>query len=131
MCSSDLAVLGGVFVNALACGAHFFQRVRDELLAAEARLAALEARMQRQRDRTPVIPPTPITLQINVADHIETRTRALLCHKTQIHADSQWLLLPPHLRRIAFAHTNLLRIIPPAAEDERDEDLFPDVMVRS
>lgn len=99
--------------------------MRDEGLET----AALEARMARQRERTMQIPPTPITLEVDVADHIETRTRALLCHKTQIHADSQWLLLPPHLRRIAFAKTNLLRIIPPAADDERDEALFPDVVV--
>jgi hypothetical protein len=28
---------------------------------------------------------------------------------------------------VAFAKTNLLRVIPPAAEDEQDEDLFPPV----
>ena len=51
--------------------------------------------------------------------------QALLSHRTQIQPDSQWMLLPPHLRRVAFAKTNLLRIMPPAGEDEKDEDLFP------
>ncbi|MFN0074070.1 MAG: PIG-L family deacetylase [Chloroflexota bacterium] len=93
--------------------------------------SALEARMVRQRERSIEIPPTPVTLTIDVADHVETRTRALFCHKTQIQADSQWRLMPAHLQRVAFAKTNLLRIIPPATEDERDEDLFPNVSVNS
>jgi LmbE family N-acetylglucosaminyl deacetylase len=88
--------------------------------------SALEERMNRNRERAIEIPPTPVTLTIDVADHVDTRMKALLCHRTQIQPDSHWMLLPPHLRRVAFAKTNLLRIIPPAAEDEQDADLFPE-----
>jgi N-acetyl-1-D-myo-inositol-2-amino-2-deoxy-alpha-D-glucopyranoside deacetylase len=88
--------------------------------------SALQERMNRQRERTIEIPPTPVTLTVDVADHVETRMSALLCHRTQIPQDSHWMLCPPHLRRIAFAKTNLLRIHPPATDDEQDADLFPD-----
>jgi LmbE family N-acetylglucosaminyl deacetylase len=87
--------------------------------------SALEARMGRQRERSIEIPPSPVTLAIDVADHVETRMRALLCHKTQIQPDSHWKLMPSHLWRVAFATTHLHRLHPPAAEDEQDEDLFP------
>jgi len=87
----------------------------------------LEQRMNRQRERSVEIPPTPVTLVVDVGEHSETRMRALLCHKTQIQPDSHWRLLPTHLHRVAFAKTNLLRVIPPATEDEQDEDLFPPV----
>ena len=87
--------------------------------------SALQARMGRQRERSFEIPPSPVTLEIDVADHVETRMRALLCHKTQIQPDSHWRLMPPHLWRVAFATTHLHRLIPPAAEDEQDDDLFP------
>jgi LmbE family N-acetylglucosaminyl deacetylase len=85
----------------------------------------LMERMNRQRERSIEIPPSPVTLALDVADHVETRMRALLCHKTQIQPDSHWRLLPTHLHRVAFATTHLHRIHPPAAEDEQDEDLFP------
>jgi LmbE family N-acetylglucosaminyl deacetylase len=88
---------------------------------------ALEERMNRNRERAIEIPPTPVTLTIDVADHVDTRMKALLCHRTQIQPDSHWMLLPPHLRRVAFAKTNLLRVLPPAADDERDADLFPEI----
>jgi LmbE family N-acetylglucosaminyl deacetylase len=88
--------------------------------------SALQERMSRNRERSIEIPPTPVTLTIDVADHVDTRMKALLCHRTQIQPDSHWMLLPPHLRRVAFAKTNLLRIIPPAADDEQDADLFPE-----
>ena len=87
--------------------------------------SALQARMGRQRERSVEVPPSPVTLEVDVADHVETRMRALLCHRTQIQPDSHWRLMPPHLWRVAFAKTHLHRLFPPAADDEQDEDLFP------
>src|SRR5215212_10271827 len=80
--------------------------------------SSLEERLHRQRERSIEIPETPVTLVVDVADHVETRTTALFKHRTQIKADSQWMMLPAHLRRVAFAKTNLLRVYPEPAEGE-------------
>jgi N-acetyl-1-D-myo-inositol-2-amino-2-deoxy-alpha-D-glucopyranoside deacetylase len=85
-------------------------------------------RQRMLNPRSPQFPPSPIHLTLDVSDHADTRTEALLRHKTQMKPDSHWMILPPHLRRIAFASVNLWRIYPEPADGERDEDLFPDVV---
>jgi LmbE family N-acetylglucosaminyl deacetylase len=87
--------------------------------------APLEKMLERRRERASGPSPGEVTAAIDVSDYADVQRRALLCHRTQIPADSFFMNLPPHVRRRAFATAYLTRLQPPPARGERDTDLFP------
>ena len=98
-----------------------------ELMQAEGLdTSGVEKRMQRRRTRARAIPPSVVTAAIDVSDHVETQRAALLRHRTQIRADHFIRILPPHLRRRAYATAYLARLYPAPFEGERDTDLLSD-----
>ena len=98
-----------------------------ELMRAEGLdTSRVEKRIQRRRERAAAVPPSVVTAAIDVSDHVETQRAALLCHRTQIRADHFIRILPPHLRRRAFATAYLSRLYPAPFEGERDTDLLSD-----
>jgi N-acetyl-1-D-myo-inositol-2-amino-2-deoxy-alpha-D-glucopyranoside deacetylase len=86
--------------------------------------AALESMLGRRRDEQRGSQPT-ITASVDVSEYTEIQQAALLCHRTQIPADSLFMRLPPQIRRRAFATTHFLRLRPVPALGERDPDLMP------
>ena len=86
----------------------------------------LEQIVERRHEWEPSPKPARVTAAIDVSAYAETQRAALLCHRTQIPADSFFVNFPPHILRRAFATAFLERLAPRPAEGERDDDLFPD-----
>ena len=79
---------------------------------------------QRSRQRARGPGPETATVALDVRPYSETQRQALLAHRTQIPPDSLWRRLPAALYRRAFATAYLLRLHPPAAPGEYEQDLF-------
>src|SRR5262245_45577453 len=79
---------------------------------------------QRSRKRTRGAGPETATVALDVRPYSEIQRQALLAHRTQIPPDSFWRRLPAELYRRAFATAYLIRLHPPAAPDEYEQDLF-------
>jgi mycothiol S-conjugate amidase len=68
--------------------------------------------------------PETATVALDVRPYSDRQRRALLAHRTQVPPDSFWVSLPPELRRRAFATAYFVRLHPPAASGEREQDLL-------
>ena len=79
---------------------------------------------QRSRQRARGPGPETATVALDVRPYSEIQRQALLAHRTQIPPDSVWGRLPAALYRRAFATAYLLRLHPPAAPGEYEQDLF-------
>ena len=86
--------------------------------------AALGSMLGRRRDEQEGSQQA-ITASVDVSAYAEVQQAALLCHRTQIPADSLFMRLPPQIRRRAFATSHLVRLQPVPAPGERDADLMP------
>ena len=95
-----------------------WEALRPEFTAAGINMAWLE----RRRHRSPG--PETATVALDVRPYSEIQRRALLAHRTQIPPDSFLVSLPADLRRRAFATAYLLRLHPPTALGEHEQDLL-------
>jgi len=91
-----------------------------EFKAAGFDVSWLEKRQSRARGAGP----ETATVALDVGPYSEIQRRALLAHRTQIPADNFSVTLPEELRRRAFATAYFLRMHPPAAPGEHEEDLL-------
>lgn len=87
----------------------------------------------RQRDRTQArgAGPETATVALDVRPYSEIQRQALLAHRTQIPPDSLWRRLPAELYRRAFATAYCLRLHPPVAPGESEQDLFEGLPVEA
>jgi LmbE family N-acetylglucosaminyl deacetylase len=79
---------------------------------------------QPSRTRARGAGPETATVALDVRPYSAIQRQALLAHRTQIPPDSVWGRLPAALYRQAFATAYLLRLHPPAAPGEYEQDLF-------
>jgi len=79
---------------------------------------------RRSKQRARGAGPETATVALDVRPYSEIQRQALLAHRTQIPPDSVWGRLPAELYRRAFATAYLIRLHPPAAPGEHEEDLF-------
>jgi LmbE family N-acetylglucosaminyl deacetylase len=79
---------------------------------------------QRSRQRARGAGPETATVALDVRPYSEIQRQALLAHRTQIPPESFWRRLPAALYRRAFATAYLIRLHPPAALGEYEQDLF-------
>jgi hypothetical protein len=79
---------------------------------------------QRDRKRARGAGPETATVALDVRPYSEIQRRALLAHRTQIPPDSFWGRLPAELYCRAFATAYCIRLHPPAAPGEYEQDLF-------
>jgi LmbE family N-acetylglucosaminyl deacetylase len=86
---------------------------------------ALESMLGRRPAALPSSRQATVTASVDVSAYAEVQRAALLCHRTQIPADSLFMRLPPQIQRRAFATAHLVRLQPPPADGERDLDLMP------
>jgi mycothiol S-conjugate amidase len=68
--------------------------------------------------------PETATVALDVRPYSELQRQALLAHRTQIPSDSFWGRLPNELYRRAFATAYCIRLHPPVALGEHEQDLF-------
>jgi hypothetical protein len=68
---------------------------------------------------------------LDVRPYSAIQRQALLAHRTQIPPDSFWGRLPAELYRRAFATAYLIRLHPPAAPGEYEQDLFDGLPVEA
>jgi LmbE family N-acetylglucosaminyl deacetylase len=87
--------------------------------------SALESMLGRRPEALPSSAQASVTVSVDVSEYAEIQREALLCHRTQIPADSLFMRLPPQIRRRAFATAHLVRLQPAPADGERDLDLMP------
>src|SRR5262249_696851 len=79
---------------------------------------------QRSRQRARGAGPETATVALDVRPYSELQRQALLAHPTQIPSDSFWGRLPAELYRRAFATAYCIRLHPPVAFGEHEQDLF-------
>ena len=79
---------------------------------------------QRARKRARGAGPETATVALDVRPYSEIQRQALLAHRTQIAPHSLWRRLPAELYRRAFATAYCLRLHPPVAPGESEQDLF-------
>ena len=84
---------------------------------------------QRSRQRARGAGPETATVALDVRPYSEIQRQALLAHRTQIPPDSFWRRLPAELYRRAFATAYCIRLHPPAAPGESEQDLFDGLSV--
>ncbi len=65
-----------------------------------------------------------VTAQIDVAEFIELRSKALLAHATQIDPDSFWFAIPDEIHRKAYPWEDYTLVDSTVPTREREEDLF-------
>jgi len=65
-----------------------------------------------------------ITTQVDVADHIELRSKALLAHATQIDPDSFWFAIPDELQRRIYPWEDYTLVASHVDRDIPEDDLF-------
>ena len=63
-------------------------------------------------------------MALDVRPYSAVQRQALLAHRTQIPPESFWRRLPAALYCQAFATAYLIRLHPPAAPGEYEQDLF-------
>jgi mycothiol S-conjugate amidase len=98
---------------------------RWETLVPEFKAAGLDVGwLERRRSRPPGPGPETATVALEVGTYSEVQRRALLAHRTQIPAGSFSVRLPEELRRRAFATAYFVRLDPPAAPGEHEQDLL-------
>ena len=102
-----------------------WEALRPEFIAAGIDPAWLE----RRRDQARRPGPETATVALDVRPYSECQRRALLAHRTQIPRDSFLVSLPADLRRRAFATAYFLRLHPPAAAGEHEQDLLDGLRV--
>ena len=68
--------------------------------------------------------PETATVALDVRPYSEHQRRAMLAHRTQISPDSFMVSLPLELRRLAFATAYFIRLSPPSALGDHEEDLL-------
>lgn len=68
-----------------------------------------------------------ITTQVDVADHLETRSKALLAHATQIDPDSFWFAIPDEIHKKVYPWEDYTLIAAHVATDLPEDDLFAGV----
>jgi mycothiol S-conjugate amidase len=86
---------------------------------------------QRDRKRARGAGPETATVALDVRPYSEIQRQALLAHRTQIPQDSLWRRLPAELYRRAFATAYCLRLHPPAAPGESEQDLFEGLDIKA
>jgi len=85
----------------------------------------------RSRKRARGAGPETATVALDVRPYSEIQRQALLAHRTQIPPDSFWGRLPAEWYRRAFATAYLIRLHPPAAPGEYEQDLFDGLLVEA
>jgi mycothiol S-conjugate amidase len=65
-----------------------------------------------------------ITTQIDVSDHIETRSKALLAHATQIDPDSFWFAIPDEMHRRIYPWEDYTLVKSNVETEIPETDLF-------
>ena len=65
-----------------------------------------------------------ITAQIDVSDYIETRSKALLAHATQIDPDSFWFAIPDELQKKVYPWEDYTLFQSTAPTEAPESDLF-------
>ena len=93
-----------------------------EALLPEFKAAGFDIGSRHKRHRGPG--PETATVALDVRPYTEHQRRALLAHRTQVPPDSFWVSLPTELRRRAFATAYFIRLHPPVAPGEREQDLL-------
>ena len=68
-----------------------------------------------------------VTAQIDVAEFIELRSKALLAHATQIDPDSFWFAVPDEIHRKTYPWEDYTLVDSVVPTREREEDLFENV----
>ncbi|MGI8406895.1 MAG: PIG-L deacetylase family protein, partial [Actinomycetota bacterium] len=68
-----------------------------------------------------------ITAQIDVADHVELRSKALLAHATQIDPDSFWFAIPDEMQREVYPWEDYTLIASHVDTQQPESDLFAGV----
>jgi mycothiol S-conjugate amidase len=91
-------------------------------LSPEFKAAGFDLGSRHKRRRGPG--PETATVALDVRPYSEHQRRALLAHRTQVPPDSFLVSLPAELRRRAFATAYFVRLHPPAAPGEREQDLL-------
>jgi len=86
---------------------------------------------RRSKQRARGAGPETATVALDVRPYSEIQRQALLAHRTQIPPDSVWGRLPAELYRRAFATAYLIRLHPPAAPGEYEQDLFDGLSVEA
>jgi LmbE family N-acetylglucosaminyl deacetylase len=97
-----------------------------ESLIPELKAAGFDIGTRHKRRRSPG--PETATVALDVRPYTEHQRRALLAHRTQVPPDSFWVSLPTELRRRAFATAYFIRLHPPAAPGEHEQDLLDGLM---
>lgn len=96
-----------------------WEALRPDFLAAGFDMGGRARRRRRARGPGP----ETTTVALDVRPYSEIQRQALLAHRTQIPRDSFWARLPADLYRRAFATAYFLRLHPPAAPGEHEQDL--------
>jgi mycothiol S-conjugate amidase len=65
-----------------------------------------------------------VTAQIDVADYVELRSKALLAHATQIDPDSFWFAIPDDLQKKVYPWEDYTLIESTVPTEEPEDDLF-------
>ncbi|MBW3594531.1 MAG: mycothiol conjugate amidase Mca [Actinobacteria bacterium] len=65
-----------------------------------------------------------ITAQVDVADYVELRSKALLAHATQIAPDSFWFAVPDDLHREVYPWEDYTLVAPTGRYEQPEDDLF-------
>jgi len=65
-----------------------------------------------------------ITAQVDVAEYVELRSKALLAHATQIAPDSFWFAVPDDLQRDVYPWEDYTLVTSSVGSDEPEDDLF-------
>lgn len=98
-----------------------FQRLNDAAVAEG--LESPFAGWLEKWDEMGFAEPT-ITAQVDVADYIELRSKALLAHATQIDPDSFWFAVPDEMQRKIYPWEDYTLIDSKVETTQPEEDLF-------
>ena len=80
--------------------------------------------LERRPNSSRLPGPETATVALDVRPYSEHQRQALLAHRTQIPRESFSVSLPSELRRLAFATAYFLRLSPPSAPGEHEQDLL-------
>ncbi|MCC6175830.1 MAG: PIG-L family deacetylase [Chloroflexi bacterium] len=103
-----------------------WEEVVDLMRAEGLDTAPIVGMLERRAGRFPSAKVDDVTAAIDVSAYVETQRAALLCHRTQIPADSFFVRLPITIARRAFRTAYLTRLDPLPINGERDARLFSD-----
>jgi mycothiol S-conjugate amidase len=68
-----------------------------------------------------------ITTQVDVADYIELRSKALLAHATQIDPDSFWFAVPDEIQKKVYPWEDYTLVETTTEREVPEDDLFANV----